>query len=72
MKNNCTINHPSHYTTGAIEPIDYILDHDMNYLEGNVIKYITRYRFKNGSEDLKKAKWYLEKLISMYEVGNVI
>jgi hypothetical protein len=37
----------------------------MNYLEGNIIKYVSRYKNKNGIEDLNKAKWYLEKLIEV-------
>ena len=57
------VNSPDHYTQGDIEVIDYILDQKFNYLEGNVIKYVSRYRSKGGIEDLRKAKWYLEKLI---------
>jgi hypothetical protein len=38
----------------------------MNFLEGNVVKYVTRYRMKNGLEDLEKAKWYLDRLIRDY------
>jgi viroplasmin and RNaseH domain-containing protein len=56
------IKHPKHYTQG-IECWDYIMSHDMNYLEGNIIKYVTRWRAKNGIEDLEKAKAYLEELI---------
>ena len=41
----------------------YILSHDLNFCEGNIIKYITRYKLKNGLEDLYKAKKYLELLI---------
>ena len=55
---------PSHYRSGDIEVIDYILDHKFNYLEGNIIKYVSRYRMKNGLEDLKKAQWYLTRLIN--------
>ena len=40
----------------------------MSFLEGNIIKYVTRYKKKNGMEDLKKAQWYLNKLIETYEV----
>lgn len=58
-----TVNHPAHYTQGTIECIDYILDKKMDYLEGNIVKYITRYKNKNGVEDLKKARWYLDRLI---------
>lgn len=54
---------PNHYRQGNIETIDYILDQDMNYLEGNIIKYVSRYKYKNGLEDLEKAQWYLNKLI---------
>ena len=57
------INHPKHYTNGKIEPIDYINANDMDYLEGNIIKYISRYKYKNGKEDLYKAKFYLNMLI---------
>lgn len=53
---------PDHYKQGNIEVVDFILDQKMNYLEGNIIKYISRYKFKNGIEDLEKARWYLEKL----------
>jgi hypothetical protein len=39
----------------------------MNYLEGNIIKYVTRYKDKGGIEDLKKAEWYLTRLIKVQE-----
>ena len=39
----------------------------LDYHQGNVLKYISRYRFKNGMEDLQKAKWYVERLIYIYE-----
>lgn len=45
--------------------MDYIIANNMNFLEGNIIKYVTRYKFKNGLEDLNKAKVYLEKLIDI-------
>ena len=48
-----TIN-PDHYQKGKIEVIEFILDQKFNYLEGNCIKYLCRYKFKNGLEDLKK------------------
>lgn len=57
---------PDHYKQGNIEVIDFILDQKLNYLEGNVIKYISRYKYKNGLEDLNKARWYLDKLIGEY------
>jgi len=56
------VNYPPHYTRG-IETTDYIISNNMSFCEGNIVKYITRYKLKGGLEDLKKAKWYLEKLI---------
>jgi hypothetical protein len=46
---------------------DFIIEYGMDFLEGNIIKYVTRYKDKNGIEDLKKAKWYLDKLIKQKE-----
>lgn len=55
----------------AIEPWDYITSNNIGYLEGNVIKYVSRYKSKNGREDLEKAIHYLEKLIEVnYGVAN--
>lgn len=59
------IDHPAHYTQG-IECWDYIISHNMGYLEGNIIKYVTRYKDKNGLEDLLKAQSYLNKLLSQF------
>jgi len=60
-----SINHPPHYTQGKIEVIDFIADQQMGYMDGNIIKYIARYRHKGSAvEDLKKAKWYLERLLA--------
>ena len=58
---------PKHYQS-KIEPIDFILANNLNFIEGNIIKYVIRYKKKNGLEDLLKAKDYLEKLIN--EVKN--
>ncbi len=63
------VNHPGHYNKG-IEVWDYTDSWEMDFLEGNVIKYITRYRHKNGIEDLKKAKQYIERLIEREENKN--
>ena len=67
------VNHPSHYTKGSIECIDAI-DSATTGKSGieavcvaNVIKYLWRYEEKNGLEDVKKAKWYINKLISELE-----
>ena len=66
------VDKPEHYNKGGIEAIDYIkqqLGDDFSaYCEGNVHKYIHRYKYKNGVEDLRKARVYLEWLIkSMIE-----
>ena len=63
------VNHPKHYTKGRIEPIDFINANDMDYLEGNIIKYISRYKYKGGVEDLEKAGFYLKMLIQRETSG---
>jgi hypothetical protein len=55
----------SHYKDKAIQPWDYIASNDLGYLEGNVVKYVSRWREKGGLEDLKKAQHYLTKLIEV-------
>ena len=63
-KNEDVINHPSHYTRGNIEVIDFIEDQQLPYHLGNVIKYIARAGHKGDKlEDLKKARWYLDRYI---------
>lgn len=60
------VNHPSHYTDGKIEVIDFIEDKKLNYHRGNAIKYISRAGKKNKNkeiEDLQKAVWYLNREI---------
>jgi hypothetical protein len=63
------VNHPSHYTQGAIECIDAIKEATKGLFgieavcTGNIIKYVWRWKFKNGVEDLRKADWYLQRLI---------
>lgn len=67
------VNSPAHYAgKGEIECIDYMRQRLSEqefegYLNGNVIKYIHRWRYKNGVEDLKKAQWYLDRLIKEME-----
>jgi len=62
-KNADNINRPVHYTQG-IETISYIRSWNMDYVRGNIIKYVTRFPYKGTPlSDLKKAKWYLEYLI---------
>ncbi len=62
------VNHPPHYKTGGIETIDIIeakltREGFRAYCVGNVIKYITRAEHKGGDEDLRKAEWYLKRLL---------
>jgi hypothetical protein len=59
----------THYKDKAIQPIEYILANDLNFCEGNAIKYLTRWRDKGGVEDLKKAKHYIDFLIEKEESG---
>ena len=66
------VNHPNHYTFGSIEVIDYIRDkmtpdEFQGYCMGNILKYISRHKHKNGVEDLKKAQVYLGWLIESEE-----
>ena len=70
-----SINKPEHYTFGKFECIDVIeelskqnnLQGAEGFLYGNIIKYLWRYKHKNGVEDLQKARWYLDRLISNTE-----
>ncbi len=57
----------SHYATKAIQPWDYIVSNNLGYLEGNVVKYVSRWKDKGGVEDLKKAQHYLAKLLELYD-----
>ena len=72
------INHPQHYTLGKIEVIDFIEDKGLNFNLGNVVKYVARAGHKKSSgksvdakalEDLKKARWYIEREIATREKG---
>ena len=67
------VNHPSHYTQGGIECIDCIKSATVGkvgieaFCVGNAIKYLFRYEEKNGVEDVKKARWYIDRLIKELE-----
>ena len=69
--NNCKdkdmVNSPPHYNKFGVECIEAIQSATGEgyeyYLQGNIIKYLWRYRYKNGVQDLEKAKWYLSRLI---------
>lgn len=66
------INHPKHYNQGEIEPIRVIEDWKLGYHLGNVVKYISRAEHKQDAlEDLKKARWYLDRYIAEREKSNV-
>jgi len=56
-----------HYKSNAIQPWDYIIANGMGFLEGSAIKYLSRFREKNGVEDLRKAIHFIEKLIEVEE-----
>ncbi|EIX3645000.1 DUF3310 domain-containing protein [Salmonella enterica subsp. enterica serovar Montevideo] len=74
------VNHPDHYTQGGVECIDAITAATANktgieaVCVANVIKYLWRYELKNGEEDVKKAQWYLNRLVAelenQHEPGN--
>lgn len=55
---------PEHYNL-PITPLEYITKNNLGFIEGNIIKYISRYKNKNGLEDLKKAQEYLNELIML-------
>jgi len=61
------VNSPAHYNKSGIETINIIEsvtdDGFESYLQGNILKYLCRYKYKNGVEDLEKARWYLNRLI---------
>lgn len=66
------VNHPKHYTQGNIETIEYMestltAEEFCGGCKMNVLKYVSREKNKNGIEDLKKARWYLNRLISYLE-----
>jgi hypothetical protein len=60
----------THYKDKAIQPWDYIIANELGYLEGNIVKYVSRWKDKGGVDDLKKAQHYLAKLIEVTENGN--
>lgn len=68
--NNDAVNHPSHYTDGGIETIDFIEAKKLPYHLGNAVKYISRAGKKDQNktvEDLQKAVWYIERYIKVLE-----
>ena len=67
------VNKPAHYTSGSIDVIDFIEDQKLGYHLGNVVKYVSRSGKKDPDktiEDLKKARWYLDRQISKLTESN--
>ena len=60
----------NHYKELAIQPVEYIHANNIGYFEGNVIKYVSRWRNKNGVKDLEKAKHYIDLLIELEGKNN--
>lgn len=69
------VNHPSHYTSGKVECIDALAAVTSGLVgieavcTANAVKYLWRWKHKNGAEDLKKAQWYISRLLR--EIGDV-
>lgn len=61
------VNHPAHYTAGKLECLDAIEGLGLPYHEGTILKYLVRWRMKGGVEDLRKARFYLDRLIANAE-----
>lgn len=57
---------PGHYRNKKIEPIEFIEANNLGFHEGNIIKYLTRYKEKDNIDDLLKAQWYIQRLIKIY------
>lgn len=55
----------SHYKNLAIQPVEYIQANGLDYLQGNIVKYITRHKTKNGAEDIKKAIHYCQLILEL-------
>lgn len=73
--NHDSVDHPSHYETGKFECIDVMVETQgveavKNFCICNAMKYIYRHKHKNGVEDVKKARWYLNKFIELEENNN--
>ena len=74
-KEHDNVNHPSHYETGKYECTDVMIEtqgieETKNFCVCNAFKYIYRHNMKNGEEDLRKAKWYLDKYMELIDNSN--
>ncbi len=63
------VNLPKHYARFKVEPIRFICENGLNFFQGNIVKYICRHDAKNGLEDVRKAKRYLE-MYEQFLLGN--
>jgi len=70
-KDKEVVDKPPHYLKYKIEPITFVMTNQLPFAEGNVIKYIMRWRDKNGIQDLKKAKRYIDLIIELEKTGNI-
>lgn len=61
-----------HYKTKAIQPVEYVHANGLGFIEGSVIKYVTRWRDKGGFSDLEKAKHFIELLIQLEQRRNAL
>lgn len=64
------VNHPAHYIRGGLESIDVIEGFELDFHLGNVVKYVLRHEQKGGLEDLRKARWYLDRAIANREASD--
>lgn len=62
---HCPVNAPAHYTKGGVDTWDFIAIKELDFFEGNIVKYVVRWREKGGVQDLEKALAYLKKMIEM-------
>jgi len=62
----------AHYKTHKYEPWDVIIDWRLGYLDGNAVKYLSRWRLKGGIQDLKKARHYIDKLLETLEADGPV
>ena len=74
---NDVVNHPTHYETGKFECIDVMQETQgkeavLNFCICNAFKQLYRFRKKNGLEDIKKAQWYINKFIELWEKNDEI
>jgi hypothetical protein len=60
-----------HYQTYTIQPIEFLYRNNVPFIEGNIIKYVLRHKNKNGVEDLKKARHYVDMLIELEESNGI-